>query len=101
MTEITCHGRTWRVEIIDNECTITDPDGNIAHRSTGHESTAVDLAMSLDARRYGEPGRERWTHFITLSDLEFLTLSNREKCLREKLACRHGDIDLIIQREGE
>ena len=54
MTEITCHGRTWRVEITDGECTITDPDGNIAHRSSGHESTAVHLAMALDARRYGE-----------------------------------------------
>ena len=46
-----------------------------------------------------EQTKERFV--ITLTDEEFATLSDRNQRLVNELVCRHGNVELIIQRAGE
>ena len=46
-----------------------------------------------------EEAKERFV--VTLSDDQFEILADRDRHLTETLVCRHGDIELIIQRQGD
>ena len=46
-----------------------------------------------------EETKERFV--VTLTDEEFAKLSRRDEHLAETLVCRHGNIELIIQRQGD
>ena len=62
----------------------------------------VDRQFSISRTRTASSSPEKKPRFvITLSDEEFAKLSDRREHLTEILRTGNGDVEVIIQRQGE